>query len=168
MQSIYDIFLPYIPQGGYILDAGCGSGRDSKYFMDKGYIVDSFDLSPEMAQHTSKLTGKTTQVMGFQDLTAKNKYDGVWACASLLHVPSVELSDCIQKCMQSLKPNGILYASFKHGTDEITDNKGRYFNNITAETIQQYISQPYKISKIWTSQDVRSDKATVWVNVIVV
>ena len=106
-------FLNYLNVGDYILDFGCGSGRDTKYFMEAGMKVDAIDGSEEMCRIASEYTGIEVQQMLFQELNAHDKYDGIWACASILHLPKNELKSVLQKMATALKKHGIIYASFK-------------------------------------------------------
>ncbi len=118
MSETCDKFLKYVASGGKILDAGCGSGRDSLYFMKRGYEVVSFDASEQMVRLSSELTGKLTLLMKFEDVDFKEEFDGIWACASLIHVPKVEIEKVIKKLVQGLKGDGIFFGSFKYGEGE--------------------------------------------------
>ena len=64
--------------------------------------------------------------MLFQELQEKEKYDGIWACASILHVPKIELADILQKMCNAVKVDGVIYISFKYGNFEGEQN-GRFF-----------------------------------------
>ena len=86
MQKFYDRFEKYLPEGASVLDAGCGSGRDSKHFMERGYTVTAFDASETMCECASKLTGQEVRKLTFQEMDYHDCFDGIWACASLLHV----------------------------------------------------------------------------------
>ena len=97
LDNLYSIFLNYITTKGKILDFGCGSGRDSKYFKDKGYDVYLLDGSINLANIVETELGLKVKVQDFNDFDEKDKYDGVWACASLLHVKKENLSNIILK-----------------------------------------------------------------------
>ena len=115
MQKLYDRFEKYLSEGASVLDAGCGSGRDSKHFIEKGYTVTAFDASGIMCEYASKLTGQEVRKLTFQEMDYQDCFDGIWACASLLHVPEDELVSVIKKVIVALKPGGVLYASWKYG-----------------------------------------------------
>lgn len=115
MKDEQDSFLAYIPEGGRILDAGCGSGRDSKAFLDAGFDVVSFDASKEMRKRASEYIGREVLDMRFNEISFDNTFDGIWASASLLHVPMEELPETFNKLNKALKTGGALYASFKYG-----------------------------------------------------
>lgn len=108
-------FTSYLRENARILDAGCGSGRDSKAFLNAGYDVVSFDASIEMCKRASELTGREVKNMRFEDMSFANEFDGIWASATLLHVPMTELPHIMHKMYTALKDDGVMYASFKYG-----------------------------------------------------
>ena len=123
-------FLKLLPENALILDFGCGSGRDTKAFLEHGYRVDAVDGSAELCRQASDYTGICVRQMLFQELDISNYYDGVWACASILHLSKIEISDVLKRISNALKPGGILYTSFKYGTFEGMRNN-RYFTDFT-------------------------------------
>lgn len=126
LESWY-VFEKMLPRNAYILDAGCGSGRDSLNFMKEGHRVHAVDASVEMAALASDLLSQKVDVLSFAELDAKNAYDGVWCSAAMLHLNFEDIQVTLQNFYQSLKPLGILFISFKHGeTDGIT-SCGRYY-----------------------------------------
>lgn len=167
VSDLYDHFLMFIPHGGTILDLGCGSGRDSKSFLEMGYIVEAIDGSAELCKLASEYTGISVQCMDFCDLCVEEKYDGIWACASLLHVPLEDLPGIFQKISSALKPNGILYASFKFG-DFDGERDGRYFTDMADERFAAVLNKVDGLIIIdkWYSEDVRPDRDVRWFNVI--
>jgi SAM-dependent methyltransferase len=108
-------FMDLIPDHGKVLDAGCGSGRDSKVFLETGYDVIALDASEEMRKRASEYIGQEVLDMRFEDVDFENEFDGIWASASLLHVPIEELPVVIKKMHTALKNDGVIYASFKYG-----------------------------------------------------
>lgn len=111
--SIQDKFLSLLPQTASVLDFGCGSGRDTKYFLEKGYQVDAVDGSEKLCHLASKYTGIKARCMLFQELADVDKYDGIWACASILHLSKQELKPVLEKMITALRKKGVIYASFK-------------------------------------------------------
>ena len=109
----HELFLAGLPGSARILAAGCGAGRDSAVFLRQGYDVSAFDASSALCRLSSKFTGLATRQLRFQEFDEIEKYDGIWANASLLHVPRVELPDCIARLTRSLKPGGLMYMSFQ-------------------------------------------------------
>ncbi|MDP2646520.1 MAG: class I SAM-dependent methyltransferase [Desulfobacterales bacterium] len=163
MAHIYAEFLPFLPKGGRILDAGCGSGRDSVFFKRKGFSVKAFDASKTLAEVASRTLGEPVEVMTFLDLEAGDEYDGIWACASLLHVHDGEMDDVLQRLMRSLKKSGVLYASFKYGTTEGFRN-GRYFNDFDEKKITDLLVRHplLKLQRMWKTRDSRPGRNQEW------
>lgn len=166
MSALYERFLPLIPEGAYILDAGCGSGRDAKRFLSLGHRVLAFDASPELARIASEYLQADVLVKTFQTLEESNRFDAAWCCASLLHVPKTELADAILRLHRALKLGGILYMSFKYGDQERL-KEGRFFCDQNEATIAEYLDG-FDVQDIWVSGDVRQNRNTEqWLNVLV-
>lgn len=166
--EIQDIFLDYIPVGRKILDFGCGSGRDTKYFLSKGYDVDAIDGSVELCKIASEHTGISVKQMLFEELDAVEEYDGIWACASILHVEKNQLPDIIQKIAAAIKKNGTVYLSFKYGDFEGVKN-GRYFTYLTEASVEDILHDipTLMIDKLWITADVRAGRGDEqWLNLI--
>lgn len=169
LSHIYSKFINELEAKSSILDLGCGSGRDSLYFKSKGYTITAIDGSKNLAQLASKLIGQDVIVSKFEDLELKDKYNGIWACSSLLHLKHNELEKLLVKIEKALDTNGVLYMSFKYGTKEYIDDKGRYFNCYTEESISKLIegSTDLKIKEIFKTVDVIPGREDVaWLNVI--
>ena len=161
-------FTAHIPPKGIILDFGCGSGRDTKAFLDSGFRVEAVDGSEELCALASAYTGITVHKMLFNELDSQDRYDGIWACASILHLPRTELAEVIRKLEKALKYGGVLYTSFKYGEYEGMRN-GRYFTDFTEESLQAFWHSmtDLQIFDIWRTQDVRSDrKERQWINLL--
>lgn len=140
MQENYDRFLSKIPKNAYILDFGCGSGRDSKYFIEHGYKVRAIDGSKEMCKLASSYINQNVECMKFGELNDLELYDAIWACSSILHVEKENLQEILNKMVIAIKPNGIIYTSFKKGQGyEIRD--GKYYNYITIEELENIIER---------------------------
>jgi SAM-dependent methyltransferase len=169
MSHLYGEFLPYIPEGGSILDAGCGSGRDASAFKRQGYVVTAFDASRELAFIASQALGDPVEVMGFLDLEAVSEFDGIWGCASLLHVPSCEMDEVLRRITRALKPGAVLYASFKYGSIEGYRGE-RFFNDYNEEKLGSLLGRHPSLSllKQWTTTDSRPGRGgEFWLNAIV-
>ena len=166
--KIQDIFLQCVPAGGKILDFGCGSGRDTKYFLSKGYDVDATDGSEELCSIASAYSGIIVKHMLFEELDAVAQYDGVWACASILHVEKKRLPDILKKIAVATKKGGIVYTSFKYGNSEGMRN-GRYFTYLKEDSFRELLEAvpELAIEKLWVSADVRADRGDEqWLNLI--
>lgn len=161
-------FLSILPDGGTILDFGCGSGRDTKYFIDNGYKVDAIDGSEKLCEIASKYTGINVRQMLFSELEESSKYDGIWACSSILHLPRGELKTVFEKMIRAVKPGGYIYSSFKHGEFEGFRNE-RYFTDFTSETFHVFLKDYPEIivKEEWISSDVRPGRGEEkWLNLI--
>ena len=160
-------FLRMLPPHAYILDFGCGSGRDAKAFLDQGYQVDAVDGSPELCCIASELIGKPVKQMLFDDLSVSNQYDGIWACASILHLPRRNLVDVLPKISNALKTDGVLYASFKYGSYEGMRD-GRYFTDFTEESLGNLMDEvpSLLIVDTWITDDVRPEREERWINTL--
>lgn len=166
--EIQDIFLEYIPTGGKVLDFGCGSGRDTKYFLSKGYDVDATDGSEELCKIASEYAGVQVKKMLFEELDKVEVYDGIWACASILHVEKKQLPDIMKKIAIATKMGGIVYTSFKYGDFEGIRN-GRFFTYLTEETFGELLGEVpgLVIEKLWVSADVRAERGEErWLNIV--
>lgn len=169
--GVRDRFLQYIPPGASILDAGSGSGRDTLAFMKLGFDVDAFDSSPAMAKLSSRHTGKRTQVVSFQGYEPDKQYNGIWACASLLHVPRQSLPEVLARLSRATKPGGAIYASFKHGTTERTDADGRRYTDMDMAELLQLFSnlKELDLRELWKYGGLPSQPLPdTWMNAIAV
>lgn len=166
--EIQDLFLQCVSVGGKILDFGCGSGRDTKYFLSKGYSVDATDGSEELCRIASDYSGITVKHMLFEELDAVERYDGIWACASILHVEKKQLPDILKKIAVATKKDGVVYTSFKYGDSEGMKN-GRYFTYLKEDSFRELLEKvpELTIKKLWISADVRVDRGDEqWLNLI--
>lgn len=171
LQENYNKFLKHLPQGAYILDFGCGSGRDSKYFIENGYKVRAIDGSIEMCKLASNYVNQEVVCMKFEELNDINTYDGIWACSSILHIEKENLSKVLIKMINSLKVNGIIYTSFKIGTGyEIKE--GKYYNYLTKNEMVETLNTISKNAKLIDYFETLPStkitaKNTIWGNFII-
>ena len=167
MDDVYAPFLALIPPGGRILDAGCGSARDAQEFARRGYAVTAFDGSEEMARRASDRTGMNVLHLRFGEIEWRGEFDGIWACASLLHLPSDELPAALTRIVQALKPGGALFVSMKLGEFE-GDREGRWFTDITPNGLRRVMEGTKDLEGIgvWQTADARPERASTWVNVL--
>jgi SAM-dependent methyltransferase len=155
MRPLYDRFLVHVPADGHILDAGCGSGRDAKAFLDRGFRVTAFDASPALARKAGIFLGQEVRCCRFDEIVDVDTYDGVWACASLLYIGTNELQGTMARLAATLRRGGILYASFKKGEGERMDAGGRHFTDITLEALQRLVRDSGELSLLeaWETRD---------------
>lgn len=162
-----DKFEKYVSDGGRILDAGCGSGRDSRAFKQHGYSVVAFDASKEMCRMAAELLNQEVWQMRFDEIAFDEEFDGIWACASLLHVPQDELPTIMQKLHNALKVQGAIYVSFKYG--EGTKQRGeRTFSDFTEESVNKLLSDSnFEVIECGITSDIRPGRdAEKWINAI--
>ena len=167
MENIYQQFTKYLSPNAQILDAGCGSGRDSMAFVNMGYTVDAFDASSKLTERARQYTRLDVKHMVFNDVNAIDKYDGIWCCASLLHVKSKELPNTMQILSRALKLNGVWYVSFKYGvTDRHKDR--RNFTDMDEAKLEKLIRhiEGVVIKKMWITSDNRPEREEMWLNAI--
>lgn len=171
LKENYDRFLKQLQPNSYILDFGCGSGRDSKYFIDNGYKVKAIDGSEEMCKLARQYISLDVNCMKFEQLNDIDVYDGIWACASILHVEKNNLLNVLIKMINALKTNGVIYTSFKIGTGyEIKENK--YYNYLTKDEMIQILDKTMKNIKLIDYFETlpstkRNDQNTIWGNFII-
>ncbi|MEQ9450487.1 MAG: class I SAM-dependent methyltransferase [Pseudomonadales bacterium] len=169
MSDLYRPFLELVPKGGRILDAGCGAGRDLKAFWELGYEVTGFDASALLASFATSYTGIQCHHMTFDEVDWRTEFDGIWACASLLHIPKSELLRVLGLLSVALKNNGVLYASFQEGSGKLTLDDGRVFYNFSESELLELCNglDDAKVLKIWKTQDVsNSNRRIVWINIL--
>ncbi|TLU68001.1 class I SAM-dependent methyltransferase [Enterobacter sp. MF024] len=165
MSSLYESFTRHLAPGARVLDAGCGSGRDAKTFKEMGYQVEAFDASSAMVELAREHTGLPVHLMTFADVDWKEEFDGIWCCASLLHVPSLELPGVMRRLADTLKPGGVWYVSFKYGDGE-REVDGRRFTDMDEDDLNTLVSSltAIEVGEVWLTQDKRPDRKEIWVN----
>ena len=166
--EMQDMFLVGLKEGASILDFGCGSGRDTRYFLQQGYSVTALDGSAELCRIAEEKTGIPVIQMDFNDFDEQDQYDGIWACSSILHLPKQELKNVLIHMEKALHNEGIIYTSFKYG-DYSGMRNGRYFTDFTEDTFKMFVAdmEQLVIEKLWITDDVRPGRQDEkWLNTI--
>lgn len=166
--KMQNMLLKYLKKGDYILDLGCGSGRDSKAFLEKGFKVVSVDGSEKLCNIASSYIGQEVIFTTFQNFKSDIKFNGIWACASLLHLPYKDLKEVIKNLRNNLKEEGYFYLSFKYGEFE-GERNGRYFTNMTEKKFRNLIKDisEYEIVEEKITSDARKGREEEkWLNII--
>jgi 2-polyprenyl-3-methyl-5-hydroxy-6-metoxy-1,4-benzoquinol methylase len=168
MQESWDRFTALLPEGGSILDLGCGSGRDSAYFLSCGFDVTAMDASEEMCNLASIHIGQDVLQLSFAEIDFNEVFDGIWACASLLHVPGNEIDHIFTKVIDSLKINGILFMSFRYGDYE-GERDGRYYKDYRTRSLKDLIlkHESLELIEVQKCDDARPDNNSVWIYALV-
>ena len=169
MQDLYNDFCVQLEGGAKILDVGCGSGRDLKYFKEAGYEAEGIEPSLKLAASAQKYSGVGVRAMSLSELKAQSEYDGIWASASLLHIPSKKLPFSFEILSKALKNEGVLYFSFKEGDFEGLDSLGRHMTYLTQKKCRDFLSDTsFILKRIWATQDIRLNNTTCWLNVLAI
>jgi SAM-dependent methyltransferase len=166
MTHLYEVFEKYLNPNAQILDVGSGTGRDSLYFSKKGYLVTAFDASESLVEF-SKFFLDDVRLETFESFYTETLFDGIWACASLLHVERGDIIRLIQKYIDFLKPQGVFYMSFK-SSDFDYIKEGRQFTCFTITSMNELIRHLHdvKVVELFETKDTRSDRQETWINVI--
>ena len=168
MSHAYEKFFRYLTLGAKLLDAGCGSGRDSLFFIKKGYDVTMLDASAGMCKCAETLTGRKALCMRFDEIDFADQFDGIWACASLLHVSEKELGTVLAKFHRALRGSGVLYASWKYGEGERLDGE-RFYCDMTEEKLKNLLARVglFDCLECWVAEDsLPSGRDQKWLNVV--
>lgn len=169
MSAQYNMFEKRLYAGAHILDLGCGSRRDAKYFLEQGYEVTVIDESVEFCEKTSDLTGIEVRNILFQNMEYIDAFDGVWACSSLVHIGPDKLPEILQKINVSLKDGGVFYMSFKLG-EFSGERDGGYYTDLDEETFTNFINTipEFSIREIVVSDDVGNSIDNQWISAIII
>ena len=166
--EIYEKFLKQVPDSCTILDVGCGSGRDTLYFLNNGYEVISIDASSEMVKLSSKLTNQNTSLLKIEDIAFKDQFEGIWACASLLHIDESKTTDVYHKLRDAMKMNGCCYSSYKYGNGTEV-REGRYYSHYDEDSFQKMFEniEGLEIVELWDTLDLKEDgNDEKWLNIL--
>lgn len=177
MTALHSCFLPHVATQGRVLDAGCGSGRDALAFLQRGYRVTALDASPEMACLAAQHTGLDVCVFDFLSLVDVTQlklptgtlFDGIWACASLLHVAEADQTSAWARLWALLAPGGVIYASYKLGDGERVDATGRPFTDATEPRLLSWTRglPGMTLGRAWVTTDQRPGESHAWLNALI-
>ncbi len=168
MSTTCNRFLRHVKPGGRIIDIGAGSGRDIKYFLNAGFVAEGMDASMELCHLAAKYSGAPVQCISIEDWEPSIQYDGLWANASLLHLSLDDIKNFLCRLHLILAENGVAYMSFKTGIATGRDEIGRFFTDVSMETVQQMVAKSTAISLIdsWITYDKLNRNDFEWINVI--
>lgn len=169
-RALQETFMTYLPPHAAVLDVGCGSGRDSLAFLQAGHEVTAIDGSHAMCAHASRLLGQPIICTTFEDYRPNRFYNGIWACASLLHLEWEALIRVMQTLSDCLLSGGCFYASFKYGnTDEMRN--GRFFTDMTERRFNNVLHAlpDLHLDRQFITGDARPNRAyEKWLNVFLI
>ena len=169
LDELYGEFLEYVPSGGRIMDLGCGSGRDVKWFRDHGYEAFGLDASEELVNFARERLQLPVAVGKIEEWIADEPYDGIWCCASMMHLDEKCIEQFFSNLSHNLKPDGILYMSVKSGIDTGFDEAGRYFKDFSEADIRDLLVrfQDLELIELWFSEDKLARERFSWMNLII-
>lgn len=166
LSSLYSLFLQYIPSSGKILDLGCGSGRDSLYFKNKGYDVYSIDIIEEMISNCKKLGLEKSYCTSIEDYNPSFKFDAIWSLASLVHHSKNECALALNKINSILRKDGILYLSLVKCEGEFSDSNSRFYSGYTSKEVNDMlIKEGFDIIQIDETDDSLK-RSRKWINAL--
>jgi ubiquinone/menaquinone biosynthesis C-methylase UbiE len=156
-----------------VLDLGCGPGRDAGYLAQLGYWVVGLDLSSRMlAEAWRRLpTARFVQADLRCPPLASSSFDGVWACASLLHLPRSRMPGALREIARLLQvPGGVFYLALKGGEGEgwfaDQDGRRRFFSFYQPAEIEKMLSHTgFQILEVWVAPD-QAGREHPWINII--
>lgn len=168
MSEQYQRFLPLLKEGATILDVGSGSGRDACYFQKMGYQVTALEPSTHLCEEIQKVFSGTIIHSDIQHYLPDQQFDGIWACASFLHLQGKEILDFFRKIDCFLHDHGIIYLSGKNGISTGKANDGRYFLEFTEHLTENILmtNERVKLEQLWYTEDVSGRKDFRWMNMI--
>lgn len=169
VSSLLAHFTPHLSKSAHVLDAGCGSGRDSKRLLELGYAVTAFDASVALATRAEKHIQQPVAVCTFAEFESDRQFDGIWACASLLHVSASELPSTFAHLASLLKTGGVFYCSFKYGLSD-TEQDGRFFTHCNRARLECFIQEArLAVHEVWETADLRPGREEErWLNAILI
>lgn len=168
MSEQYKRFLPLLREHARILDVGSGSGRDVCYFQKKGYQVTALEPSKNLCREIRKVFSGEIVCSDIQSYQPDQRYDGIWACASFLHLQEKEVLSFFEKINLYLNENGIVYLSGKNGITIGKAADGRYFLEFTEQLVGKIlaVNDRMKLEELWYTEDVSGRKGFRWMNVV--
>ena len=168
MSEQYQRFLPLLKKGAKILDVGSGSGRDACYFQKHGYQVTALEPSKNLCREIRKVFSGEIICSDIQNYRPKERYDGIWACASLIHLQEEEILRFFEKIDLYLNDNGVVYVSGKNGIPTGEGEDGRFFLEFTEQLVEKIltVNEQLKPEQLWYTEDVSGRQGFRWMNVV--
>lgn len=168
MGHLYSRFLPLLPPKARILDAGCGSGRDLRYFSERGYQASGVDASAALVELARSHSNAPCLVGRLEELEFDHSFEAVWACASLLHIPRSMIADVLFRLHRAIARNGVIFASVQEGTGERLTLDGRFFTFYQRKEFAHLVeAASFVLIDVWESEDVLQDSRQIrWINVL--
>ncbi len=167
MSKLRNAFAAYLPAESRVIDLGCGSGRDVMAFCDMGHDASGLDASKELVELAKERLEVKASVGDMVTWRASEPYDGIWCCASLIHLNEEEKKRFFGNLQYNLKPGGVIYISVKEGIETGTDEEGVYTSNCTADELKSFLDGAgCEILETVVTEDAMGRPGVKWLNVI--
>ena len=167
MDHLYRPFLEAVGDGRRLLDVGCGSGRDVKAFRVLGYDAFGIDPSPDLVALATAHAGPYFSVARAETYKAHDRFDGVWACASLLHLRRADLHSTMRNLRALLKQGGVLFASVQLGAGDCAQPDGRWYIYYSAAEFKDATTESgLMVLRSWETNDVLRNDGPTWINIL--
>ena len=167
MSKLRNAFAAYLPAEARVIDLGCGSGRDVMAFGDMGHEASGLDASKELVELAKERLEVKASVGDMVTWRASEPYDGIWCCASLIHLNEEEKKRFFGNLQYNLKPGGVIYISVKEGIETGTDEEGVYTSNCTADELKSFLNGAgCEILETVVTEDAMGRPGVKWLNVI--
>lgn len=167
MSKLRNAFAAYLPAESRVIDLGCGSGRDVMAFSDMGHEASGLDASKELVELAKERLEVKASVGDMVTWRASEPYDGIWCCASLIHLNEEEKKRFFGNLQYNLKPGGVIYISVKEGIETGTDEEGVYTSNCTADELKSFLDGAgCEILETVVTEDAMGRPGVKWLNVI--
>ncbi|HEY9575724.1 MAG TPA: class I SAM-dependent methyltransferase [Lachnospiraceae bacterium] len=168
MAKIMQPFINLLPENAELLDMGCGSGRDTLALEEAGFSVTAMDGAIEMCRLAEIYTDKEILHLTYEEMDFLNVFDGIWACASLVHIPYKKMPQILGKMVDALVKDGLIYLSLREGERSGWDGLREYYDYNEEVLLNLLGNIPgIAIVDIWkTLPLIEDDNPAMWWNII--
>lgn len=168
LSEIRSRFLALLPQGAHILDVGCGAGRDLMAFRAAGCEAEGLEPAPKLAELARAHSGCVVHVGKVENMHFQAVFDGIWACASLLHLSPYEFPIGLSAISRALKKSGVLFLSMQRGTFDRVLPDGRFYALYERDRLLSIVgSAGFDPVDVWETGDTLPGRAEIrWINVL--
>ncbi len=168
LSHLYEPFIALLPRRARILDVGCGSGRDLRAFRERGFEPFGIDPSLTLVQIAGKYSGAKVAATKVETLEFEDRFDGVWACASLHHLPRSELPESLRRIYRSLIAGGVFFLSIQVGHGEEYGEDGRFYTRYTNSEIRIAVhASGFQVLETWETPDTLPGRTDIfWINLL--
>jgi SAM-dependent methyltransferase len=168
MEHVRTPFLEILDGKARILDLGCGPGRDAQVFHALGHYVTAMDGSSAMCGLARQRLPMGVEIIHatYADMNWKSEFDGVWACASLVHLNPFEMLDVLHHIFSALRKDGVFYASLKMGVGKKKVEEREFWHWTEKDIHPLLVKAGFTPYRHWVTMDARKEKPQLWLNVL--